>query len=305
MTRKVLAESAELRISGGMNTKPGEYPWMAHISLPSSKSCGGVLISCNHVLTAAHCIDPFDESSLIKEGKVTLGGVSPDRGVTFGIQEAIVHPDFDPDGFNSKSDETIHNDLAIVVLDGTTRIKAVAMEKKSPRPGAKGLILGWGETESSSSSSVLQKTTVSIMRNEDCEGTVPKKYFDSDSSICTGPDLDRPQSGGTYTSACSGDSGGPMIDTRSKRLLGIISYSFSSSSSGDCGDERQTVLASVQDGIDMIQETIGDSTCRNPIKPDDDKPSKPTKPNGKPPRPDGKRPGSKKPPKNRGKKRHA
>jgi len=280
-----LSQTAQPRISGGMDVKPRRYPWMAHISLPSDQSCGGVLISCNHVLTAAHCIDRFDKSSLTKEGKVSLGGVSPDEGVTFGIRDAIVHPRFDPDGFDSKSDETIHNDLAVLVLDDTTRIRAVAIGKRPPPPGSKGIILGWGETESSSSSSVLQETTVSILENKACEGTVPKKYFDADSSICTGPDMDRPGIGSTYTAACSGDSGGPMIDAKSKQLLGIISYSFGSSS--DCGDKRQTVLASVEDDMDMIIDTIEnsiDDSCRIPFTLDQ-------KPGGK--KPHGKRPGDK------------
>jgi trypsin len=287
---RVLSNDAHSRISGGNKVEARDYPWMAHISLPSDKSCGGVLISCNHILTAAHCIVPFDKTKLIKDGEVSLGDVTPGEGVTFGIRDTIVHPDFNPDGFDGKSQETIHNDLAIVVLDGATEIRPVSIGKKPPRPGAKGIILGWGETESYSSSSRLQETTVSILGNKECEGTVPKKYFDSDSSICTGPDLDRPGTGSTYTAACSGDSGGPMVDPRSRRLLGIISYSFGSASSSDCGENRKTVLASVKAGKDMIIDTIKDSldeSCRPPFKPND------------------KNPNGKKPTKFKGKKRHA
>lgn len=287
--RKISSNAVDPRISGGDDVESRAYSWMAHVSLPYDKSCGGVLISCNHVLTAAHCIVPFEKKKLIQDAEVSLGNLTPGQGVTFGIRDAIVHPDFDPDGFDAKSDETIHNDLAIVVLDGVTNIKALGIEKKAPRPGAKGIILGWGETESDSSSSILQHTTVSVLRNKECEGTVPKKYFDPDSSICTGPDLDRPGSGSIYTAACSGDSGGPMIDAKSRKLLGIISYSFGSALSSDCGDDRNTVLASVEDGMEMILDTVEDTlddSCRTPF------------------RPDGKRPNSKWPTKYMGKKRH-
>lgn len=279
-------EFSESRISGGDAAKPNEFPWMAHISLPSDKSCGGVLISCNHVLTAAHCIEPFDKSSLLKNGEITLGSVSPSKGRSFSIREAIIHPDFDPDGFNSESKESIHNDLAILVLDESTRIKPAPLGSRPPPPGAKGMLLGWGETESSSSSPRLLKTTVSILENKACDGKIPKQYFDADSSVCAGPDLDRPVASGTYTSACSGDSGGPLIDPKSKRVLGIISYSFGFSSGSTCGDKRQTVLASISDGLKMIVDTVKDTldgSCRMPIKPDSSDNDGPNKPQNKNP----------------------
>ena len=50
------------RIIGGQNSMEGKWPWIAHLSVLLNNGseqfhCGGVLISDNHVLTAAHCFD--------------------------------------------------------------------------------------------------------------------------------------------------------------------------------------------------------------------------------------------------------
>ena len=41
-------------IFGGVEAKPHEYPWNVYVA---TVGCGGSLISKQHVLTAAHCVD--------------------------------------------------------------------------------------------------------------------------------------------------------------------------------------------------------------------------------------------------------
>lgn len=45
----------ETRIIGGVDVTNGTYPWFAHAS---NRSCGGMLIAVDWVLTAAHCPAP-------------------------------------------------------------------------------------------------------------------------------------------------------------------------------------------------------------------------------------------------------
>ena len=40
-------------IFGGVEANPHEYPWNVYMNI----GCGGSLISKQHVLTAAHCVD--------------------------------------------------------------------------------------------------------------------------------------------------------------------------------------------------------------------------------------------------------
>lgn len=52
----------QTRIVGGRPSKKNAWPWLAALLRPtnsgSGQYCGAALISPNHILTAAHCIDP-------------------------------------------------------------------------------------------------------------------------------------------------------------------------------------------------------------------------------------------------------
>jgi len=49
------------KVTGGDDARLGDWPWMASLLMKhegdDTSSCGGVLISDLHVLTAAHCFD--------------------------------------------------------------------------------------------------------------------------------------------------------------------------------------------------------------------------------------------------------
>ena len=48
------------KIFGGEETLPHEYPWNVYVSMKKEGRwymCGGSLISNQHILTAAHCVD--------------------------------------------------------------------------------------------------------------------------------------------------------------------------------------------------------------------------------------------------------
>ena len=250
-------------MSGGDPAKSGEFPWMARIDLPKGKMCGGVLVSSNQVLTAAHCLEGFSSSDLQRDAEIVLG--STDMKETscasceaYGIDNFLIHPGYKASGFDPDSSDKVTKDIALITLDGSTCMKPARISKGSPRPGAKGVVMGWGETETSSSSSSLQKTTLSVLEQKECSGMKPKEFFDPKSSICSGPDEDRPNlPNGVYTSACAGDSGGPFMDFKSDSTLwGIVSYSIKTSPSGSCGDKRYTVLTSVDDSADWIQAQL-------------------------------------------------
>ena len=64
------------KIFGGSETLPHEYPWNVYLSMNvngKSYMCGGSIISKEHVLTAAHCVDDKRKEDIyVRLGKVNL-----------------------------------------------------------------------------------------------------------------------------------------------------------------------------------------------------------------------------------------
>ena len=57
-----LSTASSRKITGGKVAVPGDWPWMAWLSIETDNStvlCGGTLISDSHVLTAGHCFENF------------------------------------------------------------------------------------------------------------------------------------------------------------------------------------------------------------------------------------------------------
>jgi secreted trypsin-like serine protease len=47
----------KLRIVGGNITTPNEFPWVVALQRRSKFYCGATLITRQHLLTAAHCME--------------------------------------------------------------------------------------------------------------------------------------------------------------------------------------------------------------------------------------------------------
>ena len=69
--------SFQLRVIGGTKTPPNRFPWLAGLYTRNrneewDQSCGGSLISSQHILTAAHCVEEVGPGQV----RVLLGGHS-------------------------------------------------------------------------------------------------------------------------------------------------------------------------------------------------------------------------------------
>lgn len=139
------------RISGGSETQRGEWPFIAALYYVEELKffCGGTLITKQHVLTAAHCVQNKD--SLLKliadDVLVLLGAYNlsvRERGVIQSdVSDIYVHPNWKVHG------DQYDADLAIFVLSKivpfTNYIRPVCLPSNDVIfDGARGSIVGWG-----------------------------------------------------------------------------------------------------------------------------------------------------------------
>lgn len=61
-------------ISGGFETNPNEYPWVAGLFRGSKLYCGATVLSNNYLLTAAHCVSSFEPNE-IRVSAISLNGI--------------------------------------------------------------------------------------------------------------------------------------------------------------------------------------------------------------------------------------
>ncbi|XP_039354027.1 granzyme H-like [Mauremys reevesii] len=203
-------------IIGGWEAKPHSRPYMACLQIQCKEKmhmCGGLLVSKNFVLTAAHCNG--DEIT------VTLGAHNI-REWEQSQQKISVHHRIPHRQYN----ETIWNN-DIMLLQLTERAKlirwvgtiALPRAGKRVKPGTMCSIAGWGctSTESESTSARLQKVNVVVMPDAACSRK-PNGYYrsyNSSTMMCVGD----PKTG---KDSWKGDSEGPLVC--GKTAQGVVSW---------------------------------------------------------------------------------
>ncbi|KAL3253686.1 hypothetical protein MRX96_054470 [Rhipicephalus microplus] len=192
---------ASARIVGGEQTKFAQWPWM--ISLRQFKrnnflhKCGAALLNEYWAISAAHCVHNVSPTDiLLRLGEYDLKSEhEPLSHVERRVQIVATHPRFDA--------STFEYDLALLLPlspDGGR------LYEDGPLPN------------------IMQKVSVPIITNKECESMYRKAGFIEDIPnifICAGL-----AKGGK--DSCEGDSGGPLVlkdpKTGQWSLIGIISW---------------------------------------------------------------------------------
>ncbi|XP_014611700.1 PREDICTED: uncharacterized protein LOC106790935 [Polistes canadensis] len=210
-----------VRIIGGTPTALEEFPWMALLEYQHprghSTACGGVLISKRYVLTAAHCLKGKDLPPTWSLKNVRLGEydtssdkdcitsndvvICSDDPITVGIEEQIVHEQYDPRSRDQKYD------IAMLRLSrdiiSTDYIKPICLPRSEGLDGQL-YVAGWGTTEFNSSSNIKLKVSLPLAEKEDCARTYNQVNIRLGyGQICAG--------GTKGKDSCRGDSGGPLV----------------------------------------------------------------------------------------------
>ncbi|XP_076763344.1 trypsin-like [Xylocopa sonorina] len=245
------------RIVGGSEAEQGKYPWQVSLQwgLISSFShfCGGSILNSKWVVTAGHCVQavPNYGTFLVKAGKHNLKLVETSEQ-SVRVEKSFIHEMY--------KGGVAPYDIALLKLEKPLQldnlVKAISLPRAASSPSGIAILTGWGSTSKTSTSIMpdkLQKAELPLVDLNTCRESIEKLTGPSplhSTNICTGPLT------GGY-SACSGDSGGPLIlrNGGNAELIGIVSWGIV-----PCG----TVGApSVYTKVSMFNEWIQDKMAKN------------------------------------------
>jgi len=253
---------AEMRILGGTQTLDGEWPWMTLLyetenGILDGFICAATLIDTRWLVTAAHCIRTQNAKLYSANFGQHIISKSSSFEFTRGIEEIIVHPDYNT--------ITLNSDIALLKLDEEVIYSEFIRPACLAAPDTaswdtnryKCTVLGWGDTGDGQLSDILLQLNVEVLIPSHCVDLTMldggKDYshgyvVEGDPKICAG--------GIQGQDTCGGDSGGPLIcldmTTKSYFLHGVTSYG-----THPCGQPAKPgVYTKVSSFTDWIQESI-------------------------------------------------
>ncbi|MET7699467.1 trypsin-like serine protease [Streptomyces sp. NPDC005485] len=221
------------KIIGGTETTISTAPWMAQLwyyddrGTPDDDSddrgffCGGSVVSPTKILTAAHCVKGYDWSAngAVLTGTSQLLGEDGNLhgGTLTGVRRQWNHPSYGSTTFN--------NDIAVLTLAAPVTAKPIRMttsgDTTSYATGTKGTLYGWGRISSTNqdSAETLKTATLPIQSDSTCTGAYGSDFIKGH-MVCAGTPATGSDTG--TTTACNGDSGGPLIVK--DRIVGVVSW---------------------------------------------------------------------------------
>lgn len=256
--KKTDKNSLDARSAHVINGQPvsghEEYPFIVDLSasdvdIASKRFCTGSHVDKSIILTAAHCVlnDGYRSAVYATIGRVELEDDHEDnfRSRTYRTIASMVHPNYT--GIGSPYD------VALLLLNESSHAPVINLSTESPLVGTEVWVVGYGiqrigtleETGQPVEilSGRLQKTNLKIESRSFCD--IPDaNLFTEEGLLCTtGVQIG--------SSACRGDSGGPLTLRTDKTAtqVGITSYGDS-----QCAAEQAGVFTDVASVHGWIEE---------------------------------------------------
>ncbi len=252
---------AQTNIFGGQPIDISDAPYQVSIEdAAGNHFCGGTIIDCQWVVSAAHCVT-FGDPVRVHAGSTDQTNNNVGQRVL--IDQVIVHPSAPPfPVFNGNSDLALLHLAAPLQFNANVQPINYATPQNTTTadiaPGTVAFITGWGDSGNGCCNGILLGANLPIISNQDAAA-----LFTSPGNNC--PPSWSPPLNNTMIAffeegiaAGPGDSGGPAVITRpdgTRVLIGASSW-------GGCPrDDFPTVYANIRELSDFIQNNVPPPTA--------------------------------------------
>ncbi len=221
--------------------------------------CAGTIIDEWHVVTAAHCVTTYYESSLFT---VVVPQIYDESDYPYGnIERHRVEKVFYPDSFINSTAALLRDDIAVLKLETPMNIDTAQDVVPIPSHDAYRLLsgnfiaVGHGNTRSGyDASSELLATTLQLVSNQVCATVFSAGEYLTQRQIC----FDGAYNNGTglKNSTCQGDSGGPVFTWQDGRYVQVGITSFGPTTCGDPQWAVTSVFTELYDFKGWVEQVI-------------------------------------------------
>jgi V8-like Glu-specific endopeptidase len=207
---------ADASVIGGHNATIEKYPSLAFVEgvqATSGYGCTGTVVAPRIVLTAGHCVEDIESSSIVEPSNIAVAtGLSNIQRIPHDrvskVSQAVVYPNFNP--------TRLHGDAGLLILASPVSAPpvelAIGADAALYEPGDELTVAGWGVDDRTTghAPNQLQAATVPVEEASRCRTGLRRFYpfFEPARQVCT---LDLPA---RQITTCHGDSGGPAFATR-------------------------------------------------------------------------------------------
>ncbi|XP_013161534.1 PREDICTED: trypsin 3A1-like [Papilio xuthus] len=205
------SDTNEERIVGGRNATCEEFPHQVSFVVNNSYFCGGFIISDQYILTAAHCAQEVDPSTVV----MRIGSTWRKNGTKVTVTEVIPYPEYNNPPYDK--DIAVMKIAEPLQFDACTQPIALPPKGLSASYGEVITVSGWGRTKQGVTMipDRLMAVNLTVVNHTLCRAAYLPLSI-TENMLCAGNFF----LGGQST--CQGDSGG--IGAINNVARGIVSF---------------------------------------------------------------------------------